>query len=286
METIRLMLVDDNKNFRDVLSDYFRNLSDITVVAESGDGAEAISIIESAKPDVVILDLIMPQLDGIGVLEHFHNSMNIHKPKFIMVSSFAQDVTTQKVMSLGASYFMIKPFDLITLTERIKMVASEGKLYFINDEFSEMEAKATGTVGYMNALGITHREDYKPKVREPENKESKGLEIEVTKLMHDIGVPAHIKGYQYLRDSIMLAISDQQVINAMTKVLYPCIAKKHQTTPSRVERAIRHAIEVAWNRGQIEIFNEVFGYSISTGRGKPTNGEFIAMIADRIRLKM
>ncbi len=289
MEKIRLMLVDDNKGFREVLTDYFKKLRDIEVVAESEDGAEAVSLIDSIKPDVVILDMIMPKLDGIGVLERVHNSRSMYKPKFIMISAFSQEIITQKVMSLGASYFMIKPFDLVTLTERIRTVASEGKLYYINDRHSEVEETATGTMGYTGSYFDGKPSSFEKKeTAESENNgnENKNLEIDITHIMHEIGVPAHIKGYQYLRDCIILAVNDRQVINAMTKIMYPCVAKNHQTTPSRVERAIRHAIEVAWNRGRVEVFNEIFGYSISTGRGKPTNGEFIAMIADRISLNM
>ena len=292
MEKIKMMIVDDNKNFREVIEDYFKSHESISLVAECGDGVEAINVIENIKPDVVVLNMIMPHLDGIGVLEHFYKN-SIEMPKFIVISSFAQDIITQNIMALGASYFMVKPFDISTLAERIKVVAFDRKMFFINNEI-EFEEAATGTMGYSGRFELPYNSEFRQmsmvqdnyQDNRQDNRGNKALEIEVTKLMHDVGVPAHIKGYQYLRDSIMLVIKDQTVINSMTKVLYPYIAKTHHTTPSRVERAIRHAIEVAWNRGKVEIFNEIFGYSISFGKGKPTNGEFIAMISDRIRLRI
>ena len=284
MEKIRMIIADDNKVFRETISEYFKSSENISIVAECGDGKEAISLIEQMNPDVVVLNVIMPCLDGIGVLEHFDKGESLNTSKFIMVSSFSHEAIIQGAINLGASYFMIKPFDISTLAQRIKIITADRRMYFIKNEFAEFE-EATGTTG-ASFLNITTDEEFAVNSIINEGKARRTLEIEVTKLMHDIGIPAHIKGYQYIRDSIMMVINDQSVINSMTKVLYPYIAKQHHTTPSRVERAIRHAIEVAWNRGQIEIFNEVFGYSISNGRGKPTNGEFIAMIADRIRLMM
>ena len=284
MEKIRLMIVDDNRGFVEVLSQHFKNIEDVEVVGTARDGAEAISFMESMSPDVVLLDMVMPKLDGMGVLEHVFQSptfQNQPKPKFIMISSFAQEMMIQKAMLLGASYFMIKPFDLITLTQRIRTVANEGRLYILQESYAE--SYATGTTGpaYSYAPVFAPKE----KTLTKEQEESK-KEVNVTRLMLEIGVPANIRGYQYLRDGIMIAVDNPQVINAITKVLYPCIAKNYETTPSRVERAMRHAIEVAWNRGKVDVFHQVFGYSINTRKGKPTNGEFIAMIADRVRLKM
>lgn len=286
MEKIRLMIVDDNRGFVEVLSEHFKSTEDVEVVGTARDGAEAINLMESAAPDVVLLDMIMPKLDGMGVLEHVFQAptfQNRPKPKFIMVSSFAQEMMIQKAMFLGASYFMIKPFDLVTLTQRIRTVANEGKLYVLQESYVGTQSYATGTTGaaysYAPVFSPIERKD-------PQELEESQKEVNVTRLMLEIGVPANIRGYQYLRDGIMIAVEKPQVINAITKVLYPCIAKKYETTPSRVERAMRHAIEVAWSRGQVDTFHQVFGYSINTGKGKPTNGEFIAMIADRVRLKM
>jgi len=282
MSKIKLMLVESSRGLKDALSQHFKNSDDFEIVGYSSDGIDAINVVENVKPDIVLLGMIIPKLDGIGVLEYFYKTVNIHKPQFIVISDFSQEFIVQKSMALGASYFMIKPFEVSTLIDRILTVAAN-RVSILSDKLAESHSEATGTMGYQGIslpTGAINLREVK------EDRNAKSLEIDVTRLMHDIGVPAHIKGYQYLRDSIVLVINDQQIINAMTKILYPCIAKQHQTTPSRVERAIRHAIEVAWNRGQVEIFNEVFGYSISTGRGKPTNGEFIAMIADRVRLKM
>ena len=229
----------------------------------------------------------MPKLDGMGVLEHvFHAPAfrDFPKPKFIMISSFVQEVMIQKAMLLGASYFMIKPFDLMTLTQRIRTVANEAKLYVLQESYAVAQNYATGTTGAAYSYIPTF-----PQIERREHSEkevSSQKEVAVTRLMLEIGVPANIRGYQYLRDGIMIAVDDPQAITAITKALYPCIAKKYETTPSRVERAMRHAIEVAWSRGHVEMFHQVFGYSINTGKGKPTNGEFIAMIADRVRLKM
>ncbi len=284
MEKIRLMIVDDNRGFVEVLSEHFKTVNDVEVVATATDGAEAISLIESVTPDVVLLDMIMPKLDGMGVLEHvFHapNFKNVPKPRFIMISSFVQEIMIQKAMFLGASYFMIKPFDLVTLTQRIRTVANEGKLYVLQESYVEAQNYATGTMGAAYSYAPIF-----PVIEPKAHTDNSQLEVNVTRLMLEIGVPANIRGYQYLRDGILMAVEDAQVINAITKVLYPCIAKKYETTPSRVERAMRHAIEVAWSRGQVEVFHQVFGYSINTGKGKPTNGEFIAMLADRVRLKM
>lgn len=288
MGKIKLMIVDDNRGFAEVLSEHFKTTEDIEVVARATDGAEAITLIESTTPDVVLLDMVMPKLDGMGVLEHVFQGpkfKNIQKPKFIMISSFSQEVMIQKAMFLGASYFMIKPFDLMTLTQRIRTVANEGRMYMLQESYAEAQNYATGTTG-TTGTGYPYIPLYPMQELPRSRDDSEQLEIDVTRLMLEIGVPAHIKGYQYLRDGIVMAVEDAQVINSITKVLYPCIAKKYETTPSRVERAMRHAIEVAWSRGKVDIFHQVFGYSINTGKGKPTNGEFIAMLADRVRLKM
>ena len=286
MEKIKLMIVDDNRGFVDVLSEHFKATEDVEVIGVARDGAEAIGMIETFSPDVVLLDMIMPKLDGMGVLEHVFHAPNFRdsiKPKFIMISSFVQEVMIQKAMLLGASYFMIKPFDLMTLTQRIRTVANEGKLYVLQESYVPAQAYATGTTGIAPYIPTFPQIEHRS-VQEQTNNSKE--EVAVTRLMLEIGVPANIRGYQYLRDAILITVEEPQAITAITKTLYPCIAKKYETTPSRVERAMRHAIEVAWSRGHVEMFHQVFGYSINTGKGKPTNGEFIAMLADRVRLKM
>ena len=177
-----------------------------------------------------------------------------------MISAVGQERITEDAFNLGASYYMLKPFDNQVLLNRIKHIRKSNVKRF--------------------------REPVRQTVREePAPYGKRNLEADVTNIIHEIGVPAHIKGYQYLRDAIILAVNDMEMLNSITKVLYPTIAKKHQTTPSRVERAIRHAIEVAWSRGKMDTIDALFGYTVSTGKGKPTNSEFIALIADKIRLE-
>ncbi len=203
----------------------------------------------------------MPHLDGLGVLEKV-NSMDISKrPLFIVLSAVGQDKITQRALALGAEYYVVKPFDMEVLVSRIRQLKNVNQSNVIRS-------------GY-------HGQDLSYNTPKPVN-----IEAEVTNIMHEIGVPAHIKGYQYLRDAIMMVVEDLEIINSITKQLYPAIAKEYNTTPSRVERAIRHAIEVAWSRGQIDTIDSLFGYTINIGKGKPTNSEFIAMVADKLRLEM
>jgi two-component system response regulator (stage 0 sporulation protein A) len=203
----------------------------------------------------------MPHLDGLGVLERV-NSMDISKkPLFIVLSAVGQDKITQRALALGAEYYVVKPFDMEVLVSRIRQLKNVTQSNIIKSAYSG--------------------EDLSRSVPKPMN-----IEAEVTNIMHEIGVPAHIKGYQYLRDAIMMVVEDLEIINSITKQLYPSIAKEYNTTPSRVERAIRHAIEVAWSRGQIDTIDSLFGYTINIGKGKPTNSEFIAMVADKLRLEM
>ena len=235
-EKITILIADDNIDFTRTLSAYLEKMEDIEVVGIAKDGNEAFEIIKGTHPDILLLDVIMPHLDGIGVLEKLNETTMTKKPISIMLSAVGQDKITQKAISLGAQYYVVKP------------------LY----------------------IDIT-----------PENKkDERNLEALVTNLIHEVGVPAHIKGYQYLREAIMMVVNDIEVINQITKQLYPDIAKKFHTTPSRVERAIRHAIEVAWSRGKADEVENIFGYTVSATKGKPTNSEFIAMIADKLRLEL
>ena len=259
---IQIVIADDNKEFGDILYEFLSKQSDIEVVGIARDGNEACDLIATKQPDIAILDIIMPQLDGLGVLEKL-NSMSLKKrPLFIILSAVGQDKITQRALSLGAEYYIVKPFDMEILVSRIRQLKGLNQNAVIRSDYT-MESK----VPYQAPT-------------------QRNLEVEVTNIMHEIGVPAHIKGYQYLRDAIMMVVKDLDIINSITKQLYPSIAREYNTTPSRVERAIRHAIEVAWSRGQVEAIDELFGYTINIGKGKPTNSEFIAMVADKLRLEM
>jgi len=257
---IKVLIADDNREFCEILKDYFVNEGDFELVDICTNGMEVFNIIEKKEVEVLILDLIMPYMDGIGVLEKI-NELNLEpRPKIIILTAFGQENITQKAVQLGADYYILKPFKLQVLGDRVRQVARD--------------VKSTETENSYQASVIT----VQPPV-------SKNLEIEVTKVIHEIGVPAHVKGYQYLRDAIMLVVEEINYLGAVTKELYPAIAQKYDTTPSRVERAIRHAIELAWDRGDIDKINKFFGYTINGEKGKPTNSEFIAIIADRLRLE-
>ena len=213
-------------------------------------------------PDVELLDIVMPKLDGLTVMEKTHSDSRIkRKPAFIIITAIGQEGITEDAFNLGANYYIMKPFDNNTLLNRIRYVRSN--------------------MGRHPAAGNSTR--FAADINNENQKVS--IETDVTNMIHEVGIPAHIKGYQYLRDSIIMAIEDSDILNSITKVLYPTIAKKYDTTASRVERAIRHAIEVAWERGRMETIEELFGYTVSNGKGKPTNSEFIALIADKLRLQ-
>lgn len=261
--TINVLIVDDSQNLCGMLSDYFETQEDIQVVGIAHNGEDAIELIKQKEPDVVLLDVVMPILDGLGVLEKIQEEELTFVPTFIMLSAVGQERVTKSALNLGAEYYMMKPFDYETLCKRVRQV--KGKLEIVKKE------KNTNFIKDSNlTCGIT----------------SRVLETEVTNIIHEIGVPAHIKGYQFLRDGIILVINDIEILNSITKSLYPSIASKYDTTSSRVERAIRHAIEVAWSRGKMETLDNLFGYTINHGKGKPTNSEFIALIADKLRLEL
>ncbi|NLL30429.1 MAG: sporulation transcription factor Spo0A [Clostridiales bacterium] len=259
---ISVLIADDNKEFCSILNDYLLNQKDIIVTGVAKDGREALELIQERKPDLVILDIIMPHLDGLGVLERL-NSMDIEKmPRIIVLSAVGQDKITQKAITLGADYYVVKPFDMDVFTKRIREMFNGN---------TEEAVKKPSTV-IENTV-------------KPQTKGEMDLESEITNIIHEIGVPAHIKGYMYLREAITMVVNDMELLSAVTKELYPSIAKKYNTTASRVERAIRHAIEVAWGRGQVDAINKLFGYTIHNEKGKPTNSEFIAIIADKLRLR-
>lgn len=263
---ISIVIADDNKEFCNILKDYLSNQKDIEVVGIGKDGVEAIKLIEEKKPDLVVLDIIMPHLDGLGVLEKLNSIATDYMPRVIILSAVGQDKITQRAINLGADYYVVKPFDMEIFVKRIRQMFNNtisGESVRINN------IPATQSMTLQN----TNKE------------ESFDLETEITNVIHEIGVPAHIKGYMYLREAITMVVKDMELLSAVTKELYPSIAKKYNTTASRVERAIRHAIEVAWSRGQVETINKIFGYTIHNDKGKPTNSEFIAMVADKLRLK-
>ena len=238
-----------SENGADFVREYVpaREEAGMTVVCTERDGRSLLERIEAEHPDVVLADLFMPRLDGIGVMKACAGKKDM--PAFVILSNFTSPALEREVMGSGASYFMVSPFEAGELAQRVQQIVGTGTA-----------APARGG-------------------EEP-------LEIQVTEILHQIGVPAHIKGYHYLRDSILMAVRTPEIINAVTKQLYPSVAKDYETTPSRVERAIRHAIEVAWDRGDVDVLTGYFGYTIHNTRGKPTNSEFIAMISDRLRLHM
>lgn len=267
-DKITVLIADDNTEFAMTLSNYLEQEEEMKVIGVSRDGNEAFEMIQGTRPDVVLLDVIMPHLDGLGVLEKI-NALNMTKrPICIMLSAVGQDKITQKAIELGAQYYVVKPCDIKVLIKRIK----ELKYYQpsqLKNNFVSREIKT-------RYIDVQKNNEYS----------QENLEALVTNVIHEVGVPAHIKGYQYLREAIMMVVKDIDIINQITKQLYPDIASKYKTTPSRVERAIRHAIEVAWGRGQTDAVESIFGYTVSATKGKPTNSEFIAMIADKLRLEL
>ena len=253
-EDIKILIADGNKEMSNQLSIFLSKQKDFVVQGTVDNGIDAVEKITEEKPDIVILEMLLPKIDGIGVLKAVQGKKIEKRPIFLVLSSLSQDVMIREAISLGAYCFMLKPFDFSILTERIRRI--------INKE---------------RAVHVVER-------NRPINDEN--LEKEITNIMHDIGVPAHIRGHQYLREAIVLSVHNQELLGAVTKNLYPSVADTYKTTPSRVERAIRHAIEVAWSRGRLDTLQNVFGYTINVTKGKPTNSEFIAMIADKMKLEM
>ena len=250
MNTTKILIADENNASRNSLRDELKSQGYVNVY-EATNGEEAITMISTVLPDIVIIDVLLSKLDGIGVIRQVKRELSEEAPLFIVTSIVSNHNMLLEANNAGASMCMIKP------------VNTESLVYHIENLLP-------------NDLDILSL---------PEENSSNDLESQVTKIIHQIGVPAHIKGYQYLRTAIILTVNDSDIINSVTKILYPTVAKKYQTTTSRVERAIRHAIEVAWDRGDVEVLNSYFGYTIQGNRGKPTNSEFIAMIADNLRLK-
>ena len=267
---ITIVMVDDSKALCEYIADCFSKTEDLEVIGIAHDGQEGYEKICKLKPDVALMDIVMPKMDGLELLEHLGETKMNKKITYIMLSAVGNDSITSKAMQLGAHYYIVKPFEKTdVLIKKIRQVYE-----VVNEEQS-------------NASAFSARPTLpETKSRIPSGIDEDNLQSVITSVIHDIGVPAHIKGYNYLREAIGLCIHDGEFINSITKMLYPTVARNYQTTSSRVERAIRHAIEVAWSRGREEVLTDLFGYTIDTNKGKPTNGEFIAMISDSIRLKM
>jgi len=244
----KIVLADTSEEFRQMMADMLQGEADFTVCAQTGSGEELLDLVAIHKPDLVIMDLMLAGMDGMDVLDEL-SDLGENKPRVLALSSFNNPSIAAQVSQRGGDYCMLKPCRIQSVIRWARELAGGKSGKQIQEETS-----------------------------------SRDLERQVTAIIHEIGVPAHIKGYQYLREAIGLAVDDMEIINAVTKVLYPTVAKKFNTTSSRVERAIRHAIEVAWDRGDLETLQKYFGYTVSNAKGKPTNSEFIAMIADRISL--
>ena len=245
-----VIIADNAEEFCSNLTTALKRANGFQVVATANDGEQAIRLVTEKKPDILVLDLMLSKQDGISVLKAISNME--HRPATLATSRFVTDYVASAAAGLGVRYLMLKPCDMGTLVERLEEIRG-----------ADRQQKNSGS-----------------------RSNTTSIESLVTGIIHEIGVPAHIKGYQYLREAIIIAVEDMDVINAITKVLYPQVAKTFQTTPSRVERAIRHAIEVAWDRGDLDTLQRFFGYTVSNTKGKPTNSEFIALIADKLQLQL
>ncbi|MBQ2834204.1 MAG: sporulation transcription factor Spo0A [Clostridia bacterium] len=258
MDRVRVVVADDNAQLRETIQAFLCQQEGIEVLGTAANGIEAIKLIEESEPDVLICDMIMPQMDGYAVLERL-SEMNLkRRPGVIALTALGRDDFVARAVNLGVCYYMIKPFDYMLLTQRVYEAAGAG-----------IQAERIG--------------DRMRREREADPAES--LEERIANLFLTVGIPAHIKGYQYLREAVKMVIDNPDLMGRITKELYPGIAHRFGTTSSKVERAIRHAIEVAWNRGRIEALDEAFGRNVCSLDDKPTNGEFIALVSDRLRIK-
>lgn len=260
MDPIKIVLADDNREFVQLMKEYFSNQDDMEVVGIGHNGLEVLEILEAEQPDVIILDIIMPHVDGLAVLEKIRSDYRHLDTKVVMLTAFGQEEITKRAVELGVSYYILKPFELDILAQRIRqlMATDRGQATFSPYKNQKVNEKPFNSVS---------------------------LDERITSIIHEIGVPAHIKGYLYLREAIIMVYNNLELLGSVTKILYPDIAKKFNTTPSRVERAIRHAIEVAWNRGNMDSINKLFSNTVNSHKAKPTNSEFIAMVADKLRLE-
>ena len=258
-KVIKIIVADDNRNLCQMLRTYIEDQDDLSIVGEAHNGLEAMELVQTQDPDLIILDLVMPSLDGLGVLERLNARTSMLRPKIIMLTAFGQESLTHQAMTLGVDYFILKPFDLDILGKRIRTLTQD------LPSSASTQYSATSPIVTTGGSGLN-------------------LLAEVTNVMHKIGIPAHVKGYQYIREAILMVVEDVSLLGAVTKELYPGIAKKYDTASSRVERGIRHAIELAWERGHTDTLKQIFGYSMNVDRQKPTNSEFIAILADKFRV--
>ena len=266
-EKIKVVLADNSRDFLDMLEEYIVNENDIQIVGTATNGLETVELVKEKQPDIVVCDMIMSHLDGLGVIEKL-NSLNLEKtPKVIVISA----------LNLGATYFLIKPFNFDLLVSRIRNTSNKSienpiytntstMIHNLYKDKSNIKTQASSNIKFIENID--------------------NIDTKITNIIHEIGIPAHIKGYSFLRDAIKMVIEDVSLLNGVTKELYPTIAKKYNTTPSRVERAMRHAIEVTWSKGNSNIMKQLFLYNINTNKSKPTNSEFIAVIADKLRLEL
>lgn len=246
-----VIIADNSEEFCSSLTAALQHADGFQILGTATDGEQAVRMVAERKPDVLVLDMMLPKQDGISVLRAV--SAMERRPVTLATSAFVSDYVSAAAVSLGVRYLMLKPCDMTALVERLEEIRG-------GESQRTLLPRRSGDRASIEAM--------------------------VTNIIHEIGVPAHIKGYQYLREAIIIAVNDMDVINAITKVLYPQVAKTFSTTPSRVERAIRHAIEVAWDRGDLDTLQRFFGYTVSNTKGKPTNSEFIALIADKLQLQL
>lgn len=262
---MKVLVCDDNKNFAGIVSKFLSSQKDMEVVDVALNGKEAFDKIIKCQPDVVLLDLIMPELDGLGVMEKLAENGVEKMPKIVLQSAISQEFAIKEALELGAYCFMLKPYELPVLADRLRSA------------FGDSSAASS------NFITSTYENGYFTASKQNEVLDA---EIEVTNLMHKVGIPANISGHQFLREAILKVVEDRGLITGITKELYPDVAEKYKTTAAKVERSIRHAIEVCWLRGRVDVLENTFGYTINPERGKPTNSEFIAMVADKIRMDM
>lgn len=265
MSFMKVLIADDNHEFADMLGEFISAQPDMQLAGIAYNGNDVLNLVRDSEPDVLVLDIIMPVLDGIGALERL-GEINVKMPKVIMLTAFGQETVTRRAVELGVSYFILKPFDMPLLADRIRQVV----------QGNQAPVAAAQQPGYY--VSSSNHQIVQGNSR-------KSVDAQITQIIHEIGVPAHIKGYHYLREAIGIVYQDVEILGSITKILYPRIADRYKTTPSRVERAIRHSIEVAWGRGNMDAIRKMFGYTVSASKTKPTNSEFIAMIADKLRME-
>lgn len=264
-----VVVADHSELSRNELDVFFAKREELELVASLDNGQDACEIILREEPDIVLLDVVLPGMDGFSVMEKINAEESLeNKPAFIILSSIGNQSMIECACKLGVAYYILKPCNMDNLVRRILQIAAmrenkRRRLSALHRSGKKEETMPQNSAGYAR----------------------NSLEADITNIIREIGIPAHIKGYQYIREAIMMTVNDINLLNYITKLLYPTIAKKYKTTSSSVERAIRHAIEVAWNRGRIDVLEDLFGYTVSAGKGKPTNSEFIALIADKLRLE-